>query len=115
MLRWLFSLLILAPLTLVVVTFAASNRVLVTTGLFPLPFTLTAPLYLYVLGAFTLGLIAGAFLAWISGYKSRVTARRETRRAAKLEKDLAELRLNALRQDAPPASGSSSAPLLRLP
>lgn len=111
--RWL-SLLITLPVTLAVVLFAVSNRSAVTAELFPLPFTLEAPFYLFVLVAIIVGLVTGSAITWIYGHQARASARREAKRAAKLEKELIELRAVALKADAAPASGSSSATLLPL-
>ena len=108
MLRWL-SLLITLPVTVAVVLFAVSNRNMVSAELFPLPFTLEAPFYLYVLVAIVVGLLTGSAVTWIYGHNVRATARREAKRAAKLEKELIDLRAVALRSDAPPPSGGSSA------
>lgn len=113
LLRWL-SLIITVPVTVLVVLFAVSNRNSVAAELFPLPFTLEAPFYLYVLVALVVGLLTGSAITWLYGHGARATARREGKRASRLEKEVAELRSVALRTDAPPASGSSSAPLLPL-
>lgn len=111
LLRWL-SLLVTIPVTVLVVLFAVSNRAAVSAELFPLPFTLEAPLYLYVLVALVVGLLTGSAITWIYGHRARAVAKRESKRAARLEKELVELRSVSLRMDAPPASGSSSALLL---
>lgn len=108
MLRWI-SLLVTLPVTIAVVLFAVSNRNMVAAELFPLPFTLEAPFYLYVLVSIIVGLLTGAAVTWIYGHNVRATARRESKRAARLEKELIDLRAVALRSDAPPPSGSSSA------
>jgi len=113
MLRWL-SLLVTIPVTVLVVLFAVSNRTAVEAQLFPLPFSIQAPLYLYVLLALILGLLTGSAVTWIYGHNARAAARRESKRAARLEKELIELRAVALRTDAPPLSGSSSSALLPL-
>lgn len=111
MLRWL-SFLITVPVTLVVVLFAVSNREIVSAELFPLPFTVEAPFYLYVLVAIIMGLLTGSAVTWVYGHGARAAARREAKRAARLEKELIDLRAVALRMDAPPPSGSSSAAVL---
>lgn len=97
MLRWLFSILIAAPFALLVVLFAVSNRQTVSLEVFPLPFVIDTPLYMIVLGAMTLGLMAGALIVWVMGHKARRTARLESKRAQRLEKELAEVRAAALR------------------
>ena len=97
MLRWLFSILIAAPFALLVVLFAVSNREIVTVKLFPLPFALDIPLYLAVTVTLALGVLSGAGLAWLMGHRARRIARLESKRAQRLEKELAEVRAAALR------------------
>lgn len=109
MLRWLLSTLILGPFALLIVLFAVSNRQMVEVALWPLPDALVLPVYLLTLPLVAISLLTGAAFMWMLGHKARATARRESKRAQKLEKELAEVRAAALRADAPPASGSSSA------
>jgi len=116
MLRWLASTLIVAPFTLIVLLFAVSNRQMIDVALFPLPGHAMLPLYLLVLTVMALSFFVGALLMWVLGLSARVTARRASKRVAKLELELAELRAAALRADAAPLSGgSSSVPSLSAP
>lgn len=106
--RWL-SLLVTLPFALVVILFAVANLQPVTVSVFPLPFTITLPLAVLVLGTMTLSFLMGSLLTWFFGTRGRWAARRDAKRAAKLEKELAELRTTTLRMsDAAPASGVSS-------
>jgi uncharacterized integral membrane protein len=90
-------------------TFAVANRSWVTVNLWPFD-PLPVPLGATVLGAFGLGLIAGAALMSLSRLRARWRARRSERRAAALEKA-------AARKDAeartPSAGGALAAPRAR--
>lgn len=96
MLKRLISGLIALPFALLVVLFALSNRDRVAIELFPLPFVMELPLFLLPLGGAALGLVMGAVIMWLSGYKARQMAKRDAKRLEKLEKELAEIRQNAL-------------------
>ena len=85
LLFWLLVAFVAAVLAL----FAASNRGAVSLGLWPLPFVLTLPLYLTVLAALLLGVLAGALGAWIAGRNTRREMRQRGRRIAALERELA--------------------------
>ena len=69
--------------------FAASNRAPVALGLWPLPWLLDLPVYLAVLGALLIGFIAGSLAAWLGGRHTRRELRRQRRRSAALERELA--------------------------
>ncbi len=96
-LRRLIGLLFALPFTALVVLLAVSNTDTVSLELFPLPFVMDLPLYLVLLGSLLLGFLAGALFVWVLGYGVRVAARRDSKRAARLEKELAEIRSSALR------------------
>ena len=87
--------------------FAASNRAAVAFALWPLPFVVSAPLYLAVLGALLIGLVAGALFAWIGGRHRRRELRRRGRRIAALERELA-----ATQAQLADAGPSAAAPLV---
>ena len=76
-------------LAVILALFAASNREVVSLALWPLPFAVELPLYLAVLAALAIGLIAGAILTWLGGRHRRRKARRRGRRIAALERELA--------------------------
>jgi lipopolysaccharide assembly protein A len=86
--------------------FAASNRATVSLALWPLPFVVELPLYLAVLGALLIGLVAGALLAWIGGRRTRRELRRRGRRIAALERELA-----ATQAQLPDAAAEATPPL----
>lgn len=87
-LSWLIGL----PIAVLAIIFAVSNRGAVLVDLWPLPWEVMLPLYLLVLGALAVGLVVGALIAWISAGSTRARARREHRRANRLEMELEETR-----------------------
>jgi len=90
-------------------TFAVANRGWVTVN--PWPFDpLPVPLGATVLGAFGLGLIAGAALMSLSRLRARWRARRSERRAAALEKAAAR---RDTESRTPTAGGALAAPRAR--
>lgn len=74
------------------ILFAASNRMVVDLSVWPLPFTLPAPVYAVVLGAIVFGVLWGGLIGLLSSLRARRRARLETRRADNLEQDLHVLR-----------------------
>lgn len=70
-----------APLAAAAAVFAAANRKSVAVDLWPLPWTVEAPLYLFVMFALLAGFLAGATVAWASSlaarHRFRVAARAE--------------------------------------
>ncbi len=83
-LSWIITL----PIAVVAVLFAVSNRMEVTLALWPLPFTLDAPVYLAALVALVVGFVAGGFIAWVGQGRNRRRARVESDRARRLEGEL---------------------------
>jgi uncharacterized integral membrane protein len=87
-LSWIITI----PIALVIVSFAVSNRDAVELALWPLPFSITVPIYVAVLTTLVLGFLAGGFVAWSADRKHRVAARVRGRKAQQLERDLARER-----------------------
>jgi uncharacterized integral membrane protein len=81
--------LILPLFTVLLATFAVSNREAVALGLWPLVHVLELPLYLVVLSALLLGFLLGEFIAWVSARHWRREVRRRGRRIDALERELA--------------------------
>ena len=81
--------LVTAPVTLLLIIFAVSNRESVHVTFWPLPAYVDAPLYLVVLLAVLIGFLVGEFVAWVNGRSWRQEARRRRRRAEALERELA--------------------------
>ena len=73
------------------VLFAVSNRQVVDLTLWPLPFSLPAPVYAVALSALAAGVGWGGLIGWWGTLRARRRARLETRRAANLEQDLHHL------------------------
>lgn len=98
--RKLVIALIIVPLGVLLVALAVVNRKPVELILDPFGgtepgFTLQAPFFLFLLGAFALGLIVGGLATWLKQGKWRKTARTQRReadewhtRADKLEQEL---------------------------
>lgn len=65
--------LIAGPLITLAVLFALSNREFVELSIWPLPFSLPAPIYVVALGGMAIGFFAGGVVAWFgAGRKSVV-------------------------------------------
>ncbi len=92
MLRKTLSWIVLLPIFAVVVSFALSNREVLTLRLWPTDFELTAPMFLIGLGGLFLGFLWGAVTVWMSAGPTRRRARRETARAGAAERDSERLR-----------------------
>ena len=97
--RKLVAALIVVPLGVLLVALSVVNRKPVTLGLNPFDassgFAIEAPFFLFLLGAFALGLLIGGLATWLSQGKWRKTARVEAREAStwrrqadRLEKEL---------------------------
>ena len=91
--------LIVVPLGVLLVALAVANRKPVMLGLNPFDgnsgFGVEAPFFLFLLGAFALGVVIGGFATWLGQGKWRRTARVEAREAStwrrqadRLEKEL---------------------------
>lgn len=91
LLSWLIGL----PVAVVAALFAVSNKATTTFALWPLPFTLDAPLYLATLAALVGGFIVGGFIAWANQGGARRRARRLADRVYSLERELKEAQARA--------------------
>ena len=102
MMRKLVGALVLVPLAVLLVALSVVNRKPVTLGLNPFDassgFAIEAPLFLFLLGAFAIGLVVGGLATWLGQGKWRKTARVEAREASawrrqadRLEKELESL------------------------
>ncbi|HCI46737.1 MAG TPA: hypothetical protein DFI00_05540 [Rhodospirillaceae bacterium] len=85
----LFTWPIMAVVSLVLVSFALSNRNPVEIALFPLPGTLTLPLFLLVLVVAFVAMLVGGFVIWCNAAPRRKAGRAAEKQAAALEKELA--------------------------
>ncbi len=88
----LLSWIIVAPLVLGLILFAASNRADVVLRLWPFDYELTTPVSLVGVGGLFFGFLWGAVTVWISGGAARGRARREAHRAEGAEKEVLRLK-----------------------
>tara|TARA_R110000772_G_scaffold215694_2_gene326302 strand:- start:148932 stop:149321 length:390 start_codon:yes stop_codon:yes gene_type:complete len=88
----LLSWILLTPLVLGLILFAASNRADVVLRLWPFDYELTTPVALVGVGGLFLGFLWGAVMVWISGGVARGRARREAHRADGAEKEILRLK-----------------------
>lgn len=95
-LSWLITL----PLALLAVSFAVSNRESVELALWPLPFTMAAPLFALVLGIFVLGFVVGGLFAWAGQHGHRRAERQHQSRADKLARELEQTKARATAAEA---------------
>jgi lipopolysaccharide assembly protein A len=84
-----------APLALVVVVFAVSNRDSILVTFWPLPMALAAPIYLVVLLALLVGFLFGELVAWLNAGRTRREMRNRGRRIEALERELAAAQTQA--------------------
>jgi uncharacterized integral membrane protein len=101
--RKLILALVVVPLGVVLIALAVVNRAPATLILDPFGgtepnLTLEAPFFLFLLGAFALGLLVGGMASWLNQGKWRRTAREEAREARdwrrqadRLERELQDL------------------------
>lgn len=99
----LFHWLVTAPLALVLVVFAVSNRARITVTLWPFPFEIDTPLFLAVLLSLLLGLLIGLLIAWLASAPTRRESRARAKRIAALEREV-----DGLRSNPPPPQSLSS-------
>jgi hypothetical protein len=108
-LRRLLALLVLVPLGALLVALAVVNRKPATLVLNPFDagsgLGIEAPLFLFLLGAFAIGLIVGGIATWYEQGKWRAKARKEARetRALRTQADRLEKELDAVAPRAKPA------------
>lgn len=112
--------LIAGPLIALAVLFALSNRGTVELSIWPLPFSLPAPVYLVALGGLAVGFLAGGIVAWFGAGRIRARARAAERSLRARDVELEDLRhkvkeaeLAEARQKAAPSTPST--PETRLP
>ncbi len=67
------------PFAAVAIVFAVSNRAPVVVDLWPLPWAVQAPLYLFVLAALAIGFLVGGLVAWVNSLAVRRRIRAESR------------------------------------
>lgn len=90
--RTIISWIFLAPLFAVILSFAVSNREILTLRLWPTDYEVSAPLFAIALSGMFIGFLWGAVTVWMSGGETRRRARREASRAADAEREAERLR-----------------------
>lgn len=78
---------------LLVVSFVLSNRDAVDVALFPLPYTISAPIYIIVLIILVIGWISGMSIGRMGTNKARSALKREMRRAELLDNEIKALHI----------------------
>ncbi len=97
MMRWVA----MAPLLLVLVLFALSNRQEVRLGLWPTDVSTTMPLWLMVLGLGAMFFLIGAVMVWLAEAPTRRRLVALERSAASLAAELTSLRAERAEAETP--------------
>src|SRR3546814_14930280 len=84
---------VVAPIMLIAVLFAISNRQTVMLGLWPLHYEISVPVYLIAMLPLAAGFIAGGMVAWNRAGKARARARAGNRQINAEEREIAALDL----------------------
>ena len=103
-----FAWIVTVPLALLVILFALMNRQEVSLSLWPFPWDVTAPLFLFTLGAIVVGFFFGAFAAWLSGRTTRQKLRVASRALAEARDELAHAKRQS--REAQSRSGQNQLP-----
>lgn len=106
-----FAWIVTVPIALLIILFALMNRQEVSLSLWPLPWDVAAPLFLFTLGAVVFGFFFGALATWLSGGTTRQKLRAANRMLAETRDELA----HAKRQQAHAASQPAARELSKLP
>ncbi len=97
--RKIVNTVVIVPLALVLLAFALANRRFVTLSFNPFDssdpaLALTLPLFVVIIAAAMLGVLAGGLAVWFGQRRHRKAARRLEAEAAQARAELAELRRN---------------------
>ncbi|MBL8806008.1 MAG: LapA family protein [Rhodospirillales bacterium] len=103
---WIFAGLLAALAGL----FALANRADVTIDFWPVGPSFAMPVFVALVGALYLGFALGALVAWLAQGRTRRRAREAVRRAAALERELAQVRGAAVAPAAPSAPPAPALP-----
>ena len=97
--RRFVTLFVVLPVTVVVIVLSVANRSLVTFSLDPIgaepALSLTAPFFFFLFAALGLGILLGGIATWIGQGKWRRAARGERANAARLGREVDQLRASA--------------------
>lgn len=108
--RKIVNTVVIVPLALVLLAFALANRRFVTVSFNPFDsgdstLALTLPLFVVIIAAGMLGVLAGGLAVWFGQRRHRKAARRLEAEAAQARSELAELRRNPAFPASAPRSG----------
>lgn len=78
---------------LLVVSFVLSNREAVDVAIFPLPYSISAPIYIIVLIILVVGWVSGMSIGRMGTNKARSDLKREVRRTELLDNEIKALRI----------------------
>lgn len=98
----LISLPVVAICSLVLISFALSNRGPVELSLFPLPGAVAMPIFLPLLVFMLIGALIGGFVSWRNGSAARQAKREAERRVRELEADTQRLNAELAKRPPPP-------------
>lgn len=99
---------------LLAVLLAVSNAGVVVLALWPLPFTVAAPVYLLILSVLLVGMLAGLGIGWWAARHHRRRAREHGKEAARLDREVTRLREQmAAQRPSTAGSGDGQAPAQR--
>lgn len=87
-----FAWIVTVPIALLIILFALMNRQQVALSLWPLPWDIVAPLFLFTLGAIVFGFLFGALTAWFSGGATRQKLRAAHRALSETRDELARVK-----------------------
>lgn len=99
---------ITVPIAIVVVLFAVVNRAPVALSLWPLPWEIEAPVFLFTLGAIVFGFLFGAVVAWVSGGATRHKLRTTQRELAEAQEMIGKLKRQQEQAAALPSAATRS-------
>ena len=85
--------LVCAVITIFLVVFCAVNRLPVSLNLFPFPYILEFPLFIFALFCVSIGVVFGGFSSWCYLRKTRRTLRNSVARMEALENEIKSLRI----------------------
>jgi putative membrane protein len=88
----LLSWIIMVPVAVLVIVFSVSNRTSTPVDFWPLPYSVTLPLFSVVLGSLLVGFCLGGLVGWISNWGRRREARRQSRELAVARRELEMVR-----------------------
>ncbi|MEM7226235.1 MAG: LapA family protein [Pseudomonadota bacterium] len=108
------SLIITAPLAVIVVVFALTNRQVTEINLWPFGQEIAAPLFALVLGCAFIGFVIGAAVMWVSDGRVRKKRRAAEFRITNLEQELHDARRREANAAKVVSPGGSSLPSTEL-